>query len=182
MWFCRLPRSQFPLKSHSNMKKKEYFHLMGWTHPNTHHSQCMEFVMQFWWMTIFLRSIFFLFFLFCCLLVERKFELHKYFWREIVCVSGTVCLWHSTRIYTKVLTHSVTTQKITPRQLFNSPPLLQPLRKWLMNKSKAMQFLNCDEELFLIFVIYWLSNYRAARAIKRTYIYLLNFINENYKY
>lgn len=80
-----------------------------------------------------------------------------------------VCLWHMTRIYAEVLTH------------------LQPQKPHGTDFSSNDWWKRNDAFLKLrggggFFVIYWLSNYRAARAIIKTYIYLLNFINENYKH
>lgn len=150
MRFCLVPRSRFPLKPNSN-----YFHLMGekLQRNNTHHSQCMEFLMQFWWMTIF-------------------FLVYKF----MAFLSWRVCLWQPpTRIYAKVLwLHSTTPKPQKHRDRFFSAPSYDWWNR--CNFKIAMKS-------FFMFVIYWLSNYRELSGqLKKAYIYLLNFINENYQH
>lgn len=154
MWFCLLPRSQFPLKPHSNMKKNAFD---GKLLQQTHHSQCMEFLMQFWWMTIF-------------------------FW-GCINIPGA-CMRAEQFVYG--IRHGfmpkfwLSCNRKTSRQLFSIFSLAH--LAWLMVINVTDAILKLRWRAFFIFVIYWLSNYRAAGAIKKTYIYLLNFINENYKH
>lgn len=137
----------------------KYFHLMGkcCSQQTTHHSQCMEFLMQFWWMTIFpLR--FMPFFLpgagYCGCINIRACAGH---------VRGPSSLFMTSDTDLCQSFGSTFTTTKTPRQIFSRSSFLPPL--WLMELwRERMQFKNCDEELFSIFVIYWLSNYRDWRG------------------
>lgn len=145
-----MPRSQFPLKSHSNMK----IFISIWWGKSYSKQHIIHNVWNFW----------------CNFDEWQFFRLKIYSNSFLTCV--WVCLWHPTRIYAKVLTHS---KPQKPRdRLFYS---LICCDWW-----KQCNFKNALKSFFM-FVIYWLSNYRElVGQLKNVYIYLLNFINENYQH
>lgn len=154
MWFCLLPRSQFPLKPHSNMKKK-----------------CI------WWETAPTNTSFTMYGISDAILMNDNF-----FW-GCINIPGA-CMRAEQFVYG--IRHGfmpkfwLSCNRKTSRQLFSIFSLAH--LAWLMVINVTDAILKLRWRAFFIFVIYWLSNYRAAGAIKKTYIYLLNFINENYKH
>lgn len=145
--FCLLPRSQFPLKPHSNMSG---IISIWWEKLHTHHSQCMEFLMQFWWMTIFsVKKMYGYAFLVGCVCDIQHGFMPK-FW-----------LTHSKNRKNPETDFSLSTAMIDGGDAI--------LKLWWRA---------------FFYVCYLLIKQlpRAGRAIKKIYIYLLNFINENYQY